>query len=759
MRPLNVFAALGSFAHRRRWATLAVSGLLLLVSVATLLNGGRLTGGTFDDTESERAETLIARVLGHPTDTTVVVVFHSDTLEPWSATFRDALKASLAPLEGDPRVISVIRPDNAVTALVPALTNARAHGAVALVTLAGDFKEALSAFPEVRRKLESPVLTIACTGRLAFLDDLGQVLRHDLARAEIVSLPLALLVLLVVFRTVVAAALPIGVGGLAVVGGIALVVALSRVADVAEYTINVCSLIGLGVAIDYSLFILSRYREEMDAGLAPPRALVRALEATGPVVCFSGLALTTGLAGLLFFHGSYLAAMGVGGAIVVALAVVFALTFLPALLAVLGPRVQALRLPRIPLGPASGFWHRAAMAVMRHPVLVLVPTLAVLVAMGLPFRRLEMTSADVRVLDAGVEARRGYDVLQRDFPELGATRITVAVSFPSAPSLDAERIGALYDLGKRIEGFPHVTKVQSIVSSEDMGREDLQSVLLSPPPMMADLIEEGKKMTVGADVVLLYVLLDVVPEAPAAQKVVAALRRDRKVGDGTLWVGGRTAQDMDATEFVRARTPLAVAFVTGVTFLTLFLLLGSIVLPLKAVAMNLLSVAGSFGALVWVFQEGHLGLAEPRPVEHVLPILLFCVLFGISMDYEVLMLSRIQESYERSGDNTLAVAEGLEKTAGLITSAASIMVAVFAAFALARVVLVRAVGFGMALAVALDATLVRVLLVPATMRLFGRLNWWAPAPLLWLRAAIGFRAVGGGVEVEARRHSQRDEGR
>ncbi|HEY3821341.1 MAG TPA: MMPL family transporter [Polyangiaceae bacterium] len=738
---MNVFAALGLFAYRHRWATLAVSGLLLLASLGALARGGRLTGGTFDDTESERAEALIARVLGHPTDTTVLVVFHSDTLETWSPAFRQALDDSLAPLQHDPRVLSVIRPDNAPTALVAALSNPRAHEAVALVTLAGDFKEALAAFPDVRREMQSPALTIACTGRLAFLADLGGVLGHDLARAEIVSLPLALLVLLVVFRTVVAAALPVGVGALAVVGGIAVVVALSRVTDVAEYTVNVCSLIGLGVAIDYSLFILSRYREEMDGGLAAKEALVRALETTGPVVCFSGLALTTGLAGLLFFHGSYLAAMGVGGAIVVALAVAFALTFLPALLAVLGPRIHALRLPRIRLGPAGGFWHRTATAVMRHPVLVLVPTLAVLVAMALPLRRLEMTSADVRVLDASVEARRGYDALQRDFPELAATRVTVAVAFPSAPALDADRIGALYDLGKRIEAFPHVTRVQSIVSSNELGREDLQSVLLSPPPMMAELIEEGKKMTVGADVVLLYVLLDVAPEAPAAQKVVTALRRDRKVADGTVWVGGRTAQDMDATEFVRARTPLAVAFVTGVTLLTLFLLLGSVVLPLKAVAMNLLSVGGSFGALVWVFQEGHLGIAEPRPVEHVLPILLFCVLFGISMDYEVLMLSRIKESYERSGDNTHAVAEGLEKTAGLITSAASIMVAVFAAFALARVVLVRAVGFGMALAVALDATLVRVLLVPATMRLFGRLNWWAPAPLLRLRAALGF---GGG---------------
>jgi RND superfamily putative drug exporter len=733
-----VFSALGSFVYRRRWATLAVCALVLLASVGVLVRGGRLTGGTFDDTESERAEGLVAEVTGHPSDTTVVAVFHSDTLDIWSPAFRDALRAALAPLEKDPRVLSVVRPDDAPAAIAPAMTNMHARSVVALVTLAGDFKTALSAYPQVRAELSSPVLSIACTGRLAFLADLGEVLGHDLARAELVSLPLALLVLLLVFRTAVAAALPVAVGALAVVGGIAIVLALSRVVDVPEYTINVCSLIGLGVAIDYSLFTLSRYREELDAGHAHPVALVRAVDRAGRVVCFSGLTLLTGLSGLLFFHGSYLAAMGVGGAIVVALAVVFALTFLPALLAVLGPRIEAWRLPRLHVRAAEGFWHRAATAVMKHPVLVLVPTLGVLLAMGAPFRRLEMTTADVRVLGAGVEARRGYDAMNRDFPELGSTRVTVAVRFPSSPALNPDRIGALYDLGKRIEAQPHVTKVQSLVSSEDMGREDLQSVLLSPPPLYAAQIEEGKKMTVGADVVLLYVLLDVLPEAAPARDLVAELRRDPRVGDGSLLVGGRTAQDLDATEFVRRRTPPAIAFVTGVTFVTLFLMVGSVVLPLKAIAMNLLSVAGSFGALVWVFQEGHLGIAEPRPVEHVLPVLLFCVLFGLSMDYEVLMLSRIQESYVRSGDNRLAVADGLEKTAGLITSAAAIMVAVFAAFALARVVLVRAVGFGMALAVALDATLVRVLLVPSTMSLFGRLNWWAPRVLLRLRSSLGF---------------------
>jgi RND superfamily putative drug exporter len=250
------------------------------------------------------------------------------------------------------------------------------------------------------------------------------------------------------------------------------------------------------------------------------------------------------------------------------------------------------------------------------------------------------------------------------------------------------------------------------------------------------MVRAGEKLMVGEQSMLLYVIVDQPPETREAQAVVQALRAIRTVGDGSLLVGGQTANDIDTTAFIVSRTPHVIVFIIAMTFVILFALLGSVVLPLKAVLMNALSVAGSFGALVWVFQEGHLGIAAPRPVEPTVPVLLFCVLFGLSMDYEVLMLSRMKEVYERTGDNTTAVAEGLEKTAGLITSAAAIMVVVFGAFALAAVVVVRAVGFGMALAVALDATLVRVLLVPATMRLFGPTNWWAPAVLVRARKAL-----------------------
>jgi len=732
-----MFASLAAFIYRRRWWTLAASTIFLAVSIAMVIRGGKLTGGSFGDREAEQTQRLVEQVLGHSTDTTFVVVLRSDTLDPREQSFRDATKAALAPLASDPDVLLVVTPDDAPLSLRPEMVNVEARSSVALVSLKGDFKEALSRYPAVRTRLRSPELEITCTGKVPFMDDFDRVLQRDVIRAELISLPLALLVLVLVFRTAVAAALPVGVGALAVVGGVAVVLGLSQVMDMAEYTINVCTLIGLGVAIDYSLFIVSRYREELAAGHDYPEALARALERAGRVVCFSGLVLEVGLCGLFFFKGSFLFALGVGGTAVVALAIVFALTFLPALLAVLGPKIHAGTLPISRIGPSDGFWHRAALWVMRRPISVLAPTLALLALMGSPFLRLEMTEADVRVLAVDVEARKGYELLKRDFPEFGDNRVVMAVTFPSSPALTPERIGALYDLSERVAALPHVRKVESIASGAGMRKEEYQSVLIDPPAPYKLQIESAKRASVGERVVILYALLDSAPETHASQDVIRALRRDPAILDGTLSVGGQTASDMDATEFVRDRTPHAIGFIMGVTFVILFLLLGSIVLPIKAMAMNLCSVVGSFGALVWIFQEGHLGIAEPRPVEHALPLLLFCVLFGLSMDYEVLMLSRIKETWDKTHDNTLAVAEGLEKTAGLITSAAAVMIVVFAAFGLAKIVMIRAVGLGMALAVLIDATLVRLLLVPATMRLFGKWNWWAPAPLVKLRAALG----------------------
>jgi RND superfamily putative drug exporter len=706
-----MFEALGAIVFRFRWTVLAASGTFLALAVVVLVRGGSLTSGVIHGLESERAQDLIDAMTGRPADTTFVVLLHTKDLDARNPAFAEAARAALAPIRDDPHVASVISPDGLPAPFAAAMLDGPGGAEIALVTLRGDFREALHAFPSVRDRLRSDRLTLDCTGRVPFMHDLGKTLERDLVRAEIVSLPLALLVLLFVFRTLTAASLPVGVGGLAVVGGIAVVTALSHVTDIAQYTINVCSLIGTGVAIDYSLFIVSRYREELATGKGVRDALVRAMGTAGRVVGFSGVAVATGLSGLLFFRGSYLFAMGVGGVIVVGLGVVFALTFLPALLVVLGPRIDAGRLVRSAPGAQSdGLWHRTALRVMKRPLLFLLPTLALLLVMGTPFLHLRLAAADVRVLPDTVEARRGYDFLRAHFPDRAANRIAIVVHFPSV--ITAERMTEVAALEARVAALPGVRRV-------DGPRTD-------------------PTIPLGADTVVLHAISDTPPESDAARTIVRELRADHRVGDGTLLVGGETASDVDVTSYIVARAPKAMALVVGATVVVVFLLLGSIVLPLKAVVMNFLSIAGSFGALVWVFQDGHLFVSDPRPVEPALPILLFCVLFGLSMDYEVLMLSRMKESWEQTGDNTHAVADGLEKTAGLITSAAAIMVAVFGAFALARVVLIKAVGLGMALAVAVDATLVRALLVPATMRLFGHANWWAPAFLVRLRKTLGF---------------------
>ena len=718
---------LAQFVLRHRVATLVLSGLFVVCAALLILRGGHLTSGAFRGTEHERAHALAAEVTGHPTETLFVAIFEPARPGQSAEEVDAALERAVEPLRHDDRVAGVMTPASAPSFLRSRLVDQQGTTRLALVTLKGDSAEARKAYGAVRPTLSSPDANITCTGFLPFLHDMNTTLEHDLQRAELIALPLALLVLLLVFRTAVAAALPVGVGGIAVLGGVGLVLGASHLTDVSMYAINVCSLIGLGVSIDYSLFLVSRYREELDAGRTRDGAIIRAVETAGHTVLFSGLAVCVGLGGLLFFGGSYLRPMGIAGMGVVTLAVIFSLTFLPALLSVLGDRIGLGRLPLPAPRKRRDTWGRIARSVMRRPIAVALPIFLLLTAMGLPFLHLKLAAADVTVLDREIEARRGYELLQERLPEQAKNRVLIAVEFPTSPALTPERITALYDLSHRVKALPGVTGVDSLFAGDGMvGRDDLPRYLLDPPPLFASMVEEGKAMSVRDRTVLLYATTDAAATSETAREVVRAIRADRRVGDGQLAVGGDTARDLDATAFIASRAPRAIAFVFGATLILLFLLLRSVVLPFAAALMNVVSMAGSFGALVWIFQDGHLGIAEPRPLEPTLPVLLFCVLFGLSMYYQVLLLSRIREAYVRTKNDAAAITEGVQRTASLVTSAAAIMIAVFIAFSSADVVMVRAVGVGMALAVFLDATLVRTLLVPATMRLLGRLNWWTP---------------------------------
>ncbi len=722
---------LGAFAFDRRAHVLGVALVLFLLSVAIIVRGGRLTTGAIAGLESGEADLLLAGIAGATEDVTVVVVLSSPTLDPHDDAFGEARDLALAPLRTDPRVLRVMTANDAPPALRPVMQNAAARRETAFVALRGTFKEAATAYPAVREELHSATLGIECTGRVPYMHDLDVVLGKDLLMAEAISLPFAALLLGYVFRTWVLALVPVVSGALSVVVATALVTAASYFVDVASYTVNVMSLVGLGVAIDYSLFVVSRYREELDLGREPREALSTAVATSGRAVLFSGLAVCVGLSGLAFFRGSYLAMMGAGGALVVGLAVLTAILFVPALLAVLGRRIFRGQL-RAGGGKGEARWERLARWVMKRPWLVLVPTVLILASAARPFMRLRLSAADVRVLDERSEARRAYDTWLRDFPTQAATRANVVVRFPSAPALNGPRIHALYTLSRDLAKLPGVARVESIVSptspdpEDDYGPDTYEENLLHPSALLRPIVEAGAKLTVGAQDTVLYVRINAPPDSEAARAVVTAIRRQRTVADGVLVVGGATANDLDTTAFMRDRAPPAMAFIVGATLLVLFVQLRSVLLPLKAVLMNVLSIGASFGALVWVFQDGRLFVHEGRPLEPTLPVLLFAVIFGLSMDYEVLILARIREEWLLTGDSDEAVAKGLAKTAGLVTSAAAIMVTVFAAFALARVVLVQATGFGMALAVLVDATLVRVLLVPATMKLLGRWNFWSP---------------------------------
>jgi RND superfamily putative drug exporter len=692
----------GRFVYRRRWIVLVVSVLTLGVSVASLLSGGELRNVEFRDTEAGRASQLIRDEFppteGAPAAATssFILIFTSrEGLGAADPRFIDGMNTALGPLRADSRVVSIATPDSVPAAAAAALRSKDGKRALANVTVTGTTTQAEGFFSELRALVRTDTFDVLATGNIPLNGDINAALDRDLQRAEFVSLPLAFVLLLLVFGSAAAALLTLGVGIIVIVAGLGMTFALARAIDVSQYALNIVTLIGLGVAIDYSLFIVSRFREELARGKPVEDAVGIAIATAGRAILFSGITVAIGLAGMLFYPGTFLVSLGITGSLVVAAAVLYGLTFLPALLSIFGPRVGAWRLP-LPRGRSgTGVWHSIATTVMRRPVLVLVPTVALIAIAASPFVQLRLASADATILPPTIESRRGYDVLVNEFPGQDQSTITVVARFPGEP---LQHRAALDDLRNRLAALPNVLRV-------DMP--------LSPT---------------GPHIALLSVRTASTAQSDEARAIVRAARAQSLEG-GTVLVTGQTAFDVDTVDYLVARTPVAIGFVTLTTMLALFLLLGSVVLPLKAVAMNALSVSASFGALVWIIQQGHLANIlnfSPQSIEPSLPVIMFCIMFGLSMDYEVFLLSRIQEEYRRTGDNIAAVAMGLERSGRLITGAAAIMVGVFIAFALADVVIIKSVGIGLTIAVLLDATLVRALVVPATMRLLGRANWWAP---------------------------------
>jgi RND superfamily putative drug exporter len=490
------------------------------------------------------------------------------------------------------------------------------------------------------------------------------------------------------------------------------------------------------VAIDYSLFVVTRFREEMREHPVED-ALARTLQTAGRAVVFSGLTVAIGLASLLLLRMNTISSLGLAGMIVVAAAVAYSLTFLAALLAILGPRVDALRVPIVgrPGGRRdSQFWHRVAGFVMARPWPVVIPVVLVLVAVGLPLQHLRLGAGDARTLPVERESRRGGDLLEREFPGADPNPIVLVLHYREASPLAAARVRALYDFTRWLRTLPDVKRIDSIVDlAPGITREQYTHIAAVPSAFRPPGLDVAFQQMAGAHVVIVAVHTHLPAASDEARALVRRIRSGHPPIDAELLLTGPTAFDLDFIDVVREAAPAAIGFVVIATYVALFVLLRSMLLPLKAIVMNLLSITASFGALVWIFQEGHLASwldFTPAPIETPIPLIMFCILYGLSMDYEVLLLSRTHEEWLRTGDNARAVAQSLAHTGRLITGAAAIMAGVFFGFGVANsVTMIKAMGIGMGIAVIVDATIVRALLVPATMRLLGRWNWWAPAGL------------------------------
>lgn len=732
-----MFDTWGRFVYRRRGSVLAASVLLLVGSLVILTQGGTLHSyQTPANTESGEGSRLIEAQLGS-SEATFLIIFSHPSLAWSDAAFKAGVLSALQPLRDDVRIDTVTTAYDVPASAAGPFVAQNGHRVLALVTMTGDLTNARDEFPAIRGELRSSSLQIQTTGRVAVFAEIEQVLAEDLQRAEASALPLIVILLLLVFGTAVAALLPLGVGLLAVAGGVAGVFVASRSSDMSVYALNIVTLIGLGVAIDYSLFMVSRFREEMRNQRSVEDALAVTMATAGRATAFSGLTVAVGLASLTFYKGLFFASIGTAGALVVAFAVLYALTFLAAVLAYLGPRVDRFRVPFPRFGGPRDIWGRIARGVMKRPLVVLIPTLALVLFAGTPFLRLEMGTGGIEALPPEAESREGWAILQGEFPGTSRNTLDFIVEYPGDP-LTRERVGGLYDLTRQLRSVEGVTNVESIVDLDPrLSRDQYIHMYSQPRDDLAAPVQNALNRSVGTSIVVISVNTDADEVSAEARALVKALRDHDAPEGARVYVAGPTASDADTIDLVYRYTPIAILFIIVTSYLLLLLQTGSVILPAKAILMNFLSIAASFGALVWVFQEGNLSAIlhfTPAPIDPSLPVLLFCIVFGLSMDYEVLLLSRMHEEWDRTHDNEKAVASGLAKSGRLITSAAAIMIVVFGAFGLAQVTIIKAIGLGLALAIFIDATLVRALVVPAAMRLMGDINWWAPRWMTrWLK--------------------------
>ncbi len=701
-----MFANWGSLAYRRRW-------VVLIATVVLAVAGGvwglgvfdKLSQGGYDapSSESARANKVAQDAFGRQGGDVVVIY---DTVDAGH------LKKISQQLSG--------LPSDAVLRVQDPIPSPEAGKSLVAITLRGtDSNTHVKQFGEISDQLKVDGITQQVGGLVPMQKAINDMSASDLTKAEAISLPIVLVLLVIIFGGLVAASLPVAVGGLAIMGSLGVLHAISLGTEVNSFAVNVASLLGLGMAIDYGLFIVGRFREELAAGRSTEEAVKRTVMSAGRTVMFSATLLVIALSGLLLFPHGFLKSLSYGGMSAVAIAALVSLTLLPALLGILGHRVDKLSMPwRKGKTPSERGWRRLGGTVMKRPLLFALPIVAVLVALGAPFLDVKFGEVSEKVLPEGNASRVAAETINRDFGALASGGLKVVVSGDPAPA-DMQAFIA------KVGDVPGVGEVR-------VGAEPKNGVWLLNAGLEHDQLSDESKQ---------------------AMKDVRALAAPGASAE--VLVGGSTAVVSDSLDAIKDKLPWMVLLLVGATFVLMFLAFGSILLPIKAVVVSALSLSATFGVLVWVFQEGHgaslLGVT-PAPLESGIVVLMAAMVFGLSTDYEVFLLSRMVEARGRGASTEEAVTTGLAKTGRVITAAALLLIVVTGAFAFSQVTMMRFVGVGMILALALDATVVRMLLVPAVLKLLGDAVWWAPGPLRRIQQRM---AIHEEVPVEAEKEPAR----
>jgi putative drug exporter of the RND superfamily len=728
--------------HRPR--ALLVLSLIAVVAMGAVGFGafGKLQAGGFEDPDapSSRARTLIAEKFGGEDNLVLLVRADGGSASLKSGPVREAGEELTKDLRESKQISHV---SSYWDAGGSALTSRDGSQALVLAHVKGDSSQVADHTEEITGKWsgdQGPV-EVRAGGGAALNNDISGQVSKDLAVAESIAVPLTLILLVVAFGSFVAALLPLAIGLIAILGTFAELFVLGSLTDVSVFSVNLTTALGLGLGIDYGLLIVSRFRERLSEGDDVGDALRTTVTTAGRTIAFSAATVVAALAALLLFPPFFLRSFAYAGIGVVAIAALAALIVVPALLAVLGHRVNKGRLPwaEAVRRPDAPVWGRLARTVMRRPALTALPVLAVLLLAASPLLGARFGMPDERVLPEDAQSRQVSSVLEKEFP--GSS--TEAVQVVTTAAVPGDALDAYAGRISRLDGVARVEASSGVHA-------------------------DGKAAPAGRAQAALgradAELINVVPEAGSTaeerQDMVREVRGLEAPGTGEALVGGRDAQLVDTKASIGDRLPGAIGMVVGSTFVLLFLFTGSVVQPLRALVLNTVSLTASIGAMVWIFQEGHLSSVlgfTDMPMDTSMTVLMFCIVFGLSMDYEVFVTSRIKELHDGGADNATAVTRGLSRTGRIVTMAAGLLAVSFFAFATSEISFLQMFGLGSGLAILIDAVAVRGVLVPAAMRLLGRGAWYAPRVLRRLHGRVGLEESESGGPPRTKELEQREQ--